>query len=175
MKQVMVKILFAVIVLPVFMIVSCSAPEYIKPTTYVVEKDRAIGISFDTVWQKAVEWFATHNTPIKNIDKSSGLISTEYIMSIDEAMQYMSCGSGESNFSGKVELTNHSGNFNVIIKKIDENSTKVTVNVFFGCMVNNYRYESLLSTDYVLESSRRTTRNSTGRLEKEVLDYLSSR
>jgi hypothetical protein len=163
---------YPMIAMSIFFIMSCSAPEYIRPTTYVVEKDRIIKRSFDTVWQSTVEWFATHNTPIKNIDKNSGLISTEYSLSIGEAFQYMDCGAGESNFNGKVELVNHTGNFNVLIKKIDDHSTKVSINVFFGCTVNKYRYESLLSTDYVLESSTRTNCTSTGRLEKEVLDYL---
>ena len=173
MKQIIVKLIYVFIVLSILMIVSCSAPEYIKPNTYIVEKDRVINKSFDTVWQSTVEWFATHNTPIKNIDKNSGLISTEYSLSIGEAVQYMDCGSGESNFNGKVELVNHTGNFNVLIKKIDEHSTKVNINVFFGCTVNKYRYENVISTDYVLESSTRTSCTSTGKLEKAILNYLS--
>jgi hypothetical protein len=159
----------------IFTIAGCAAPEYIKPETYVVEKDRVVNKSFDITWQSAVEWFATHNTPIKNLDKNSGFISTEYSLSIGEALEYMDCGAGESNFSGKVELVNHSGNFNVLIKKINEDSTKVNVNVYFGCLANKYRYESLISTDYVFESSTRVSCTSKGKLEKEILDYLSGK
>jgi hypothetical protein len=158
-----------------FFIVGCAAPMRIQPVvTYTVEKERVINKSFDLVWQSAVEWFATHNTPIKNIDKSSGLITTEYSLSLSQARKCMDCGSGQSNFSGKVELVNHSGNFNILIKKIDENSTKISINVFFGCTINNYRYENVLSTNYVLVSSTRTDCVSTGQLEKEIYDYLSS-
>jgi hypothetical protein len=175
MKHITCKFIYLNIFLLISLIAGCSAPEYIKPTTYTVEKDRIINKSFDVIWQSTVEWFATHNTPIKNLDKTSGLISTEYSLSMAEAAQYMDCGSGESNFSGKVELVNHTGNFNVLVKKIDENSTKVSINVFFGCTINKYRYESLLSTEYVLESSTKTSCISTGRLEKEILEYLSGK
>jgi len=155
-----------------FLIVSCGAPVLVKPVEPVfVEKERTIKKSFDIVWQDAVEWFATHNTPIKNLDKSSGLISTEYT----DAAQYMNCGSGDYTFSGKVETSNHIGNFNVIIKKKNQKSTKVNINVFFTCTVDQYRYENLLSTNYVLVSSTKANCSSTGVLEKEILDFLSKK
>jgi hypothetical protein len=163
------------IVLLIIAIAGCAPPEYVKPETYVVEKERVISRPFDSVWQNTVEWFATHNTPIKTIDRSSGLISTEYSLPINEALQYMDCGAGESNFQGKVELVNHSGNFNVLIKKIEDRMTKVNVNVYFGCLANKYRYESIISTDYVFESSTRVSCTSKGSLEKEILDYLSGK
>jgi hypothetical protein len=155
-------------------IAGCSVPAHIKPVQYDVEKERVINKSFDATWQKAVEWFATHNMPIKNLDKSSGLISTEYTLSIKDAGRYMDSGQGESNFSGKVELDRHMGNFNLLIKKIDDSSTKVVINVFFSCLVNQYRYENFFSTNYVLVSSKKVDCASTGQLEKQVLDFLSN-
>jgi hypothetical protein len=159
-----------------FVLISCSAPKktVVQQAPVIIQKERIVSKSFDAVWQTAIEWFATHNTPIKNLDKSSGLISTEYSVSIGDAIKYMNCGSGNSNFSGKVEVTNKTGNFNVIIKRLGDNSTKINVNVFFGGTVNKYRYKSLLSTEYVLESSTAITCTSTGNLEKEILDYLEA-
>lgn len=152
----------------------CAQPKHIvQRVQYNVEKERTVAKPFDAVWQSAVEWFAMRNTPIKNIDKSSGFISTEYGLSVEEAAQYMDSGYGESNFQGKVEVVNHRGNFNVLIKKADENSTRVSINAFFNCTVNHYRYENLFSTNYVLESSTPQKSVSTGALEKEFLDYLS--
>ncbi len=140
----------------------------------IIEKERIISKPFDAVWQTSIEWFAIHNIPIKNLDKSSGLISTEYSVSLGDADRYMSCGKGSASFTGKVELTNYTGNFNVLIKKLGDNSTKISVNVFFGCTVNNYKYKGLLSTEYVLVSSSRITCTSTGALEREILDYLEA-
>lgn len=165
---------FGVLVL-VLLAVGCAAPGLIRPNIYVVVNEKVINKSFDVVWQNTVEWFATHNTPIKNLDKSSGLISTEYSLSLADARQYMDCGQGESNFSGKVELANPTGNFNVLVKRMDDDSTKLSINVFFSCTVNEYRYEDWLSTEYVLVSSTKTNCVSTGQLEKTILDYLSYR
>lgn len=153
-------------------VVGCARPVYTTPVVYSVETERIIDKPFDAVWQSAVEWFATHNTPIKNIDKASGLISTEYSLSMEEATAHMDCGSGDSSFMGKVELENPSGNFNIVIKRQDELSTQVKVNVFFTCTVNKYRYENLLSTNYVLLSSEKQDCKSKGTLEKDILDHV---
>lgn len=158
-----------------FVITNCGAPAVVAtPVARVIEKERIVNKPFDAVWQSSVEYFAMHNTPIKNLDKSSGLISTEYSLSMSEATKYMDCGSGNTTFMGMVELANHTGNFNVIIKKVDETKTKINVNVFFGCSVNKYRYASLLSTQYVLESSNRINCTSKGVLETEVLNYIEA-
>ncbi len=171
-----IRILAGVNMFMSFVFISgCSAPQRIAPTPYAVENERRVERPFDATWQSAVEWFATHNTPIKNIDKSSGLISTEYSMSMKDALVFMDCGRGDSTMTGKVEMDNYLGNFNVLIKKIDDNSTKVVVNVFFSCAVKKYRYENLLSTNYVLESSVKEDCVSTGKLEKQILDYLSAK
>lgn len=146
----------------------------VQQAPVIIQKERVISKPFDGVWQTAIEWFATHNTPIKNLDKTSGLISTEYSIPLGQAYLYMSCGNGSSNFYGKTEMANHSGNFNVIIKKLADNSTKINVNVFYGCTINKFKYKSLISTEYVLESSTRTNCSSTGYLEKQILDYLEA-
>ncbi|MBY0481968.1 MAG: hypothetical protein K2Q21_11470 [Chitinophagaceae bacterium] len=166
----------SVVFLFFFMVLSCAPAKrvVVQQAPRVIEKERIISKSFDAVWQTSIEWFATHNTPIKNLDKSSGLISTEYSVSIGEAQRYMQCGAGSSTFSGKVEMSNYTGNFNVLIKKLGDNSTKISVNVFFGCTINKYRYKSLISTEYILESSTRTNCVSTGTLEKEILDYIEA-
>lgn len=160
----------------VFLAMSCtSTARFVPvPVTKVIEKERIINKPYDAVWQSTVEWFATHNTPIKNVDKSSGLISTEYSLPMGEAARYMDCGTASSSFMGKTSLENHSGNFNVLVKKVSDNSTKININVFFGCSVNSYQYKGLLSTEYVLKSSSRINCTSTGTLEKEVLDYIEA-
>jgi hypothetical protein len=154
--------------------VAGCAPVYTAPVVYPIEKERTIKKPFDAVWQSAVEWFATHNTPIKNIDKASGLLSTEYDLSMAEAANQIDCGGGDSTFNGKVELEKPIGNFNLLIKKLDDLSTKVSVNVFFTCTVNKYRYENLLSTDYVLVSSEKVNCVSKGTLERAILDHMLS-
>jgi len=159
-----------------FFIMSCSTPKQVVQVVRVVEKERTVNKSFDAIWLTTVEWFATHNTPIKNLDKASGLISTEYSLSMGDAAQYMDCPNVSTRFlMGKVELVNHAGNFNVLLKKIDENTTKVSVNVFYGCTENQYRTAGLLSSGYIFDSSTKLTCSSTGRMEKEILDYIMSR
>ncbi|MBS3992988.1 MAG: hypothetical protein KGZ87_04650 [Bacteroidetes bacterium] len=154
---------------------NCAPPPRVTPVARVVEKERIVNKSFDAVWQSTIEWFATHNTPIKNLDKSSGLVSTEYSLSMAEAANYMDCGGSTiSAFGANTRLENHSGNFNVLLKKIDDTHTKINVNVFFGCTLNTYNYKGLLSTEMILTGSKRINCYSTGALEKQVLDFLEA-
>ena len=139
----------------------------------VVQKDAVVGAPLDAVWDAAVEWFATHNLPIKNIDKASGLITTERSMSVADASRYMGCGQSETTGEGKVELVDHTGTFNLVVRAEGDASTRVTVNAFFACKVNTYKYASILSTDLVLVSSERKDCPSTGQLEKEIFDALA--
>jgi len=41
------------------------------------ETNRTYSMSRDQVWERAVEWFAVQNIPIKAIEKDSGIISGE--------------------------------------------------------------------------------------------------
>lgn len=160
-----------------FLLISCSARKQpvVQQAPRIIQKERIISKPFDVVWQTAIEWFATHNTPIKNLDKSSGLISTEYSVSIGEASRYMELPSVRTQFvMGKSEISSYNGNFNVIIKKLGDNSTKINVNVFFGATINQFRSNGMLSSTYTLASSSSVTCITTGALEREILDYLEA-
>jgi hypothetical protein len=173
----MKKMIFLMLILiPNLFLVSCSAPQQAVTTTpveIIIEKERVINKPFETIWLSTIELLATYNMPIKNLDKSSGFIASDYKFVTSNPGQYMLCTGANSTFSGKVELVNHGGNLNILIKKISEDSTKITINCFWSCVANKYRYASLFSTDYVLESSNRQDCNTSGNLEKAFLDYLS--
>src|ERR1035437_8986604 len=70
---------------------------YQPPTKYQFPNERIVNAGFDGVWQNAVEWFADHNTPIKNIDKSSGLLSTEYRLDTYNNQDCYDCGKSVCN------------------------------------------------------------------------------
>ena len=162
-----------------FMLTACSAPKTtVAPVAPpVIVKEKVFMKTYDAVWQTAIEWFATHNTPIKNLDKTSGLISTEYSMSIGEAGKYMQCvqqGAKVGALVGFYTMDNYAGNFNLLIKKVNDNSTKVTLNVFFSCSENLNKYVNAFSTKSYLASSTRINCSSKGALEKEILDYIEA-
>lgn len=154
----------------------CSTPKAVvtAPVELIIEKERIINKPFETVWQSTIELLATYNMPIKNLDRASGFIASDYKLVTSDYRQYMICEGASSTFSGKVELANPGGNLNILIKKISEESTKVTINCFWGCVANRYRYASLISTEYVFVSSDRQDCRTSGNLEKAFLDYLSN-
>jgi|GEM_PF-2391627 len=149
-----------------------SAAEYNEPKQVQYEKERTYNIAFDLVWQNIIDWLSSHNTPIKTLDKSSGIIASDYNLSTSGGA-YLNCGSvkhGQENAIG-IEVThlryeNQKGNFNVLVKKIDENNTKVTVNFFGESQLNQYNNSNQLVFSQVV------TCYSNGQLEKEILNNI---
>lgn len=168
-------LLIPVSFLLIFLLQDCATTKT-APAPAVVRvwsKERIITKPFDKIWQSTIELLATYNMPIKNLDKTSGFISTEYKEITGDPSQYMGCNGSSYTFSGKVELTNKGGNMNILVKRISDDSTQVTVNCFYSCTMNRYKYANLLSTNYVLLSSTREDCISNGGLETAILDYLS--
>jgi hypothetical protein len=139
-----------------------------------IQKELLIDAPLDVVWNVAVEWFAKNGMPIKNLDKVSGLIATDHDMSIDKAAQLMSCGASGPNAEGKTEQVGHRGNFNLVLREQADGRTKASVNAFFSCTENVYKYVGILSTDMQLASTARKDCSSTGRVERQLLGHLGS-
>lgn len=167
----MKKLFLFLLVIPVLFQAGCGSVEYKPPTEHNIVKDVNINKPFEDVWNKTVQWFATHNSPIKTMDKSSGLIATDYNLTVDEYKKYSDCGSFEKSGISDASFTEPLGNFNILISKNDENSTKVSINCFFSAKATASTYDFLSKTNQV--ESKKVTCVSTGVLEKIIFDYLN--
>lgn len=164
MKHLIPILLLAVI----FSFISCSG--YTPPKTYTVVNEMNINKSYDIIWEKLISWFTSHNTPIKNIDKESGLLTTEYNLSVSDAKKYVDCGDVGTTLGSNRILEKLNGNFNVTVKKITDDKTQVIINVFFNATLNTYE---TFSGNNNLEKSEVVTCTGKGKLEKEIFDYIS--
>lgn len=72
------KIKLLSITVVAFIITSCSPKVYNLQGNYP-SKSREVNLNFETVWSKTVDFLTTKEVPIKLIDKSTGLITTENI------------------------------------------------------------------------------------------------
>lgn len=154
-------ILFALAVL----VLSCQG--YVPPKKYNFEKTRVIEKSFDETWSKLIQWFGNNNTPIKTIDKSSGIISTEYDLRADNASSYLDCGT--SGFGASVKTNDFKGNFNIVVEKVQDKSTKVTINCFFKGVRADLEY---VGGKYV-NVDKNIDCNTTGVLESQLFEYIA--
>lgn len=109
---------------------SCATYKPAKKHDY--KKSATVNKSFDKTWQYIVDWLSENNTPIKNIDKASGLITTERNLKVTDGLYY-DCGEmgwGQS-------LTSITGNANIQVKSLDSASSKVVISTFYkGMMIN---------------------------------------
>ena len=163
------------ILINIILLISCKATQQAvvtAPVERIIEKERVINKPFETIWQSAIELLATYNMPIKNLDKTSGFIASDYKLITGDPNNYMNCGVGRVKMTfGKMDRTDHGGNVNLVIKRITDDSTKVTVNAFYNCTENQYQNSS---RGYFLNSSYKIECNTTGTLEKAFLDYLAT-
>jgi len=153
------RVILAIALLSVT-VVGCA--NYKAPMKRNVESTRTYAMPYDEVWNKVVDWFSMNNTPIKNLDKSSGLISTEYNLRNNIAQ---SCDCGETGFGQRFESAK--ANFNVVVRQSGDTAVTVRVTTFFDAVLVNPSYQSGVP-DY-----RSTIEcHSTGKLEKEILDHV---
>lgn len=143
---------------------------YVPPKEYEVEKERIINKSYEAVWQDIISFMGSANIPIKNIDKNSGFIATEFDLGAS-FREVMDCGEPGSAPGYKQVFENPIGNFNIVVQKISENSTKVTVNVFYKSDLVLYEYNQY--SGYYPIKRQRIECNSTGTLERRLLNYLT--
>jgi len=83
--------------------------------------------SYDLVWTALIETFADLNLPIDNMEKDSGLITTDWIDFTGQTNEEY-CDCGGLGINTEVERT---GKFNVFVKKVTENSCEIKVNCIF--------------------------------------------
>lgn len=128
---------------------------YTPPQTHNVENKKVFNMDFDEVWTKVVAWFGTRGTPIKNIDKNSGFISTEANLQ-PSSYRYMDCGSGGTMSDYRVTI-------NILAEKAN-NGVSLTVNMFFS---THLRYMG-----WSEGADRRIDCSSTGEYEKEFFEFI---
>ena len=146
-------------------VVSCASNRSIAPVEQTFRKSQTFLIPYESVWLRAVDWFADHNVVIEKIEKSSGLLTAKYVLGTNDS--YLDCGRVrfDGTYNTRVERF---GSLNVTVRLLSDSETKVTVN-FFG----EYR-----ATAQDVWDGRRVSATgrcvSTGRLERTVLEYIES-
>jgi hypothetical protein len=144
-------------------LIGCTS--YKPPQIYNIEKTKIVEKSYDVVWSKIIMWFGEHNTPIKNIEKASGFISTEYNLSAKNSIGICDCGEPAS----LTYFGDTSGNFNIVVERISDNSTKVTISAFFTGIL----YSPNFANQYAPPIQTKMDCNTTGQVEKEIFDFIN--
>jgi hypothetical protein len=131
---------------------------YSAPNTAKFNNSREYPLSKNQAWNRAVEFFADKKITIRNIEKSSGVIYAEPDIS---NTKYADCGkfgtfTAEEDAEGAMRV-------NLFVKEIGEDKTKLKINTSF----NNTFYN-----DPFIYGRKKIECQSTGVLEKEILDFV---
>lgn len=157
------KKIYGIIFIATLVLSSC-ATNY-PPSKHNIVKTAIINKPFDEVWLKTIDWFGENNTPIKNMDKLSGFISSERNLKADEEL----CDCGYKVAATRTiqftELGTVTGSFNIVIRKINENQTKIDINT-------QYNYSRFMTYNGTIIDDTHILCTSYGKLEKDILTYL---
>lgn len=121
--------------------VSCTAPRLALKSTHQDEPFRIeTNKTYDEAWTSVVDFFADSGVGIKIIDKESGLISAEsssfrssYTREnsngtpIDDRA-FIVIGNLRNGFGGKIEPSQISGEWNIRVKELGDN-TQISINL----------------------------------------------
>lgn len=161
----MIKTLAITVATAVF-ISGCAGPSIQPPNAYDVDHTESYAKEFDEVWEKTVDWFAVNNIPIKNIEKDSGIIGSEYSLGSDYSQ--VDCGVLDAGNLYLPASQTVVANINVLVRSAGPNTT-VKPNVFGQ---GNFQLVEVLNNRQVsLKADRCIT---TGELEEDLHDYLRS-
>lgn len=129
------------------------------PTPRTITKSFPVESDYDSAWSALIETFAELQLPIDNMEKDSGLITTDWIEFTGQTNEdYCDCGKLGIN----IEI-NRLGKFNVFVKKSTENSCQMTVNSMWE---QTYQFgDDVYKRKCV----------STGNLEREIYDLVATK
>lgn len=136
---------------------ACATP----PASYNVVNNRVVPESKDVVWERVVSFFATNNLSIKTIEKDSGIIAAERMISSPTTsggiLGWADCG-----VNAMAPARSQGIDLNVFVRPQGQ-ATQITVNTRF----NEVRFNTLTS---MVED---VPCNSTGLLEERILNIAS--
>lgn len=145
----------------------CAMPSIQPPSDNGKDYQQGYQADFDKVWEATVDWFATNNIPIKNIEKDSGIIGSEYALGSNYSQ--VDCGVVDPGGMYILQDENVVANLNVLVR---EKTSTVTVqpNVFGqGSFMLRDIWNNMPNT---IKADRCV---STGELEKSLHNYLNAR
>jgi len=151
------RIKILVLGLACLMIYSCAT----APAPRQITKAFPIEATFDEVWPAVIESFAELNLPIQNVEKDSGLITTDWISFTGQKnTDYCDCGG----LGISVERSRE-GRFNVFVKRTSDSSCEVVVNCIYR--------QTLETIKGTLAGTRSCV--STGILEADMFEIIKSK
>ncbi|MGS0466232.1 hypothetical protein ACU8V3_02930 [Cobetia marina] len=143
----------------------CAGPSVTPPSPLTDDQSKSYNASYDSVWESTVDWFAMNNIPIKNIEKASGIIGSEY--SLGSNYSQVNCGIIDGGDMHVVKDVSVVANINVIVRE-SGNFTTVRPNVFGHGNASLMDVWNGYPTNMKLENCV-----STGELERSLQTYLS--
>lgn len=142
---------------------ACSAATIAPPGEPTHQTAHTFAASYDEVWEAAVDWFSESNIPIGQIDRTSGLITSEHRLGADDEM--LDCGeidSGDWILVG----SERTANLNLRVRDADE-GTRVQLDLFGR---GSFTFRNPMNNNRTPIEAPRC--ESSGVLESWVFDYI---
>ncbi|MBA4312670.1 MAG: hypothetical protein C0417_08570 [Chlorobiaceae bacterium] len=154
-----------IIIILSLILISCGH-SYFPASVREIDNTKTFQMSYEQTWMKIIDWFALHNTPIKTIDKASGLIASDY--ELGSTSKYCDCGRVNSDFFLRLSIEEYSGNINILVRKLSDDTTRVTISTFFSAVKKIYD-----NMDHRYLRDEKIKCYSSGLLEQDIFHSIS--
>jgi hypothetical protein len=144
----------------VMLLIGAGCASYQPPLPLDVRRSAIFESSFEDVWTRTVDYFANNNLPLRNVEKDSGLIATDYGLPV--GYTELNCGKPPIGLVFAAPQVN----VNVLIRAVGEKRTEVRVNVFGNGSIGT------LKLNGTVDKAMDIRCESTGEIEAGVLSYL---
>ena len=160
------KVLF-VLSLVAYLYGCTSTPTLEEPSAEKKDYSKEYQADFDSVWSSAVDWFAVNNIPIKNLERSSGIITSEYSLGSD--FTQVDCGSVSGDSFHVIREKNVTANISVRVREAGD-VVVVRPNVFGDGYYDVW--DEMWGGEYMLEPNECI---STGEVERSLHQYIQNK
>lgn len=110
------------------LLAGCAPPSMIAPDQPSHESTATINKPYDETWLATVDWFSNQNIPIKQIEKDSGLIASDYSLRTEQDV--LDCGKVAGADGWTLTGSSHNANLNVRVRELGEDQSAVTMRIF---------------------------------------------
>ncbi|CAM9359199.1 unnamed protein product [Ectocarpus sp. 12 AP-2014] len=148
------------------LLAGCAGPSYQPPSSQEKNFTQSYNADFDKVWEATVDWFAINNIPIKNIEKDSGIIGSDY--SLGSSYTQVDCGVISPGDMHVMYDQTVVANINVLVRETSSGAN-VQPNVFGN---GTFMIRDVLNN--IPKTMRADRCVSTGELENSLHRHLSS-
>ena len=155
---------YIIMSLLIIVLASCQSIAAPAAKIHYPDKSMTFKMSYDSIWDRIINWCAVNKIDVKCVDKSSGLINAEFDLNDIKDDKY----SDYIDIDGMHSINNCVVNIYILIKPKNNNTEVDIISHCEGTQIAKRYFGKQVQTNNIKVNCQ-----STGKLEKEIFDFIN--